>query len=85
MRQSAFFPMVVFHSLWCRVMYDIGPEVFAWVCRIMRQQVPPIIIYEINSMPIPQTLILWMNRVSSTACRPPLNPCGGPRGHKGRG
>jgi len=44
-----------------------------------------IIIYEINSPPSHQTLILWMNRFSSTACRPPLNPCGGRRGNKGRG
>lgn len=46
---------------------------------------PLIIIYEINSPPSHENLILWMNRVSSTACRPPLNPCGGPRGNKGRG
>ena len=66
-------------------MYDIGPQVFVSVCRIMNQEVPPIILYEINSLPNPQTLILWMIRVSSTAYRPPLNPRGGPRGNKGRG
>ena len=85
MRRYAFFDCVHFCLMICRVMYDIGPSQFGSVCRIMNQKVPTYIIYEINSPPSHQTLILWMNRFSSTACRPPLNPCGGRRGNKGRG
>lgn len=85
MRRYAFFDCVYFRLMICRVMYDIGPSQFGSVCRIMGQKVPTYIIYEINSPPSHQTLILWMNRVSSTACRPPLNPCGGSTGNKDRG
>ncbi len=66
-------------------MYDIGRAQFVSICRIMNQEVHPNIIYEINSSPNHKTLILWMNRVSSTACRPPLNPRGGLTGNKDRG
>jgi len=86
--KTAWSVWVAVFLMYFRIMIHASSLVVGGVCvsgMIQPTGHPLIIIYEINSPPSNQTLILWMNRVSSTACRPPLNPCGGPTGNKGRG